>query len=283
VSKKDLIATRIPKLSAAFRKFWGPPPLLGFESEEAYWSFAAAIVAEVDPSDVVMLLIVKDFVDHSFEVRELRKHKGRLMELERANQLAALARKTGAADFSSPLGETQLFLASMTYLNAIEPLIADAERRRDDALDQLLRYGDKVVDRLRQKAETATIDGEVVLSAPMSRSVPRLTEAPAEPVAPAKTSPGDASSNAAGEGPESGPVDDAELDLADGVPELAAVVVPELAAVVAPELAAVVVVPKLEVAVDLPGLEKAADVTEPSGEGTANGDPRPERAAESAG
>jgi hypothetical protein len=84
MSKIELVHKRTPKLSAAFRKFWGAPPLLGFEGEEAYWSYAAAIVANMDPPDVVTLVLVKDFVDLSFQIRELRKHKGRLMELERA-------------------------------------------------------------------------------------------------------------------------------------------------------------------------------------------------------
>jgi hypothetical protein len=168
MSKIELVHKRTPKLSAAFRKFWGAPPLLGFEGEEAYWSFAAAIVADMDPPDVVTLVLVKDFVDLSFQIRELRKHRGRLMEFERAKRLGTLSPKDAKAHAKylvSPVGETDLFLASMEFFAAIDQLIANTERRRKDALAEVEFYREAVAIRLRRNAEAADaamIEGKAV-------------------------------------------------------------------------------------------------------------------------
>jgi hypothetical protein len=168
MSKIELFHRKTPKLSAAFRKFWGAPPLLGFEGEEAYWSFAAAIVADMDPPDVVTLVLVKDFVDLSFQIRELRKHKGRLMELERARKLGTVLPKevkAFAKHYLSPVGETELFLASMEFFAAIDQLIGNMERRRKDALAEVEFYREAVAIRLRRNAaaaDAAMIEGNVV-------------------------------------------------------------------------------------------------------------------------
>jgi hypothetical protein len=168
MSKIELVHKRTPKLSAAFRKFWGAPPLLGFEGEEAYWSYAAAIVADMDPPDVVTLVLVKDFVDHSFQIRELRKHKGRLMELERAKRLGTLSPKDAKAHarhFVSPVGETELFLANMEFFAAIDQLISNMEHRRKDALAEIEFYREAVAIRLRRNAaaaDAAMIEGNAV-------------------------------------------------------------------------------------------------------------------------
>jgi hypothetical protein len=168
MSKIELVQKKTPKLSAAFRKFWGAPPLLGFEGEEAYWSYAAAIVADMDPPDVVTLVLVKDFVDLSFQIRELRKHKGRLMELERAKRLATLSpkdMKAHAKHYVSPVGETELFLANMEFFAAIDQLISNTERRRKDALVEVEFYREAVAIRLRRNAEAADaamIEGKAV-------------------------------------------------------------------------------------------------------------------------
>jgi hypothetical protein len=168
MSKIELFHKRTPKLSAAFRKFWGAPPLLGFEGEEAYWSFAAAIIADMDPPDVVTLVLVKDFVDLSFQIRELRKHKGRVMELERARRLGESLpknQKALAKYYVGPVGETELFLASMEFFAAIDQLIGSLERRRKDALTEVEFYREAVAIRLRRNAEAADaamIEGKVV-------------------------------------------------------------------------------------------------------------------------
>ena len=168
MSKKDLIDKKIPKLSATFRKFWGAPPLLGSESEDVYWSFAAAIVADIDPTDMVTLLLVKDFVDHSWQIRELRKHTGRLLDQQRATKFARLDpkdKKKVAPYYAGAVGETELFLLCMGSFGAIETLIADMEQRRNDVLAEIEFYREAVAMRRRRNAEAAMIEGQVIESA----------------------------------------------------------------------------------------------------------------------
>ena len=147
VSKTELIYKKARKLSPEIRKFWGPPQCFGFGSEKAYWHFAAMILDGLDPVDPIMLVMIKDFVDHSFQIRELRRIKSCLLRLERATKLDGVSRKEAkelAEYLRGDLGETQLFLATMTSFVAIDAIIAQTEERRDDALVQIEFYREAV-------------------------------------------------------------------------------------------------------------------------------------------
>jgi hypothetical protein len=57
--------------SAPFiKKFWGPPPITRSEKEDEYRSFAAAMAEDLDPTDSIMSLLVKDGIDNSREIRQ---------------------------------------------------------------------------------------------------------------------------------------------------------------------------------------------------------------------
>jgi hypothetical protein len=79
MSGSQLVPPAMTKLPAAIRKFWGPPPILPSESAESYWTFAAAIVRSIGPLDAILWLLVKDVVDYSWEIRELRRHGSRFV------------------------------------------------------------------------------------------------------------------------------------------------------------------------------------------------------------
>jgi hypothetical protein len=73
--------------------------------------------------------------------------------------------KAHAKHFVSPVGETELFLASMEYFAAIDQLISNMEQRRKDALAEVEFYREAVAIRLRRNAEAADaamIEGKAV-------------------------------------------------------------------------------------------------------------------------
>jgi hypothetical protein len=165
MSKTELIDKKTHKLSAGVRKFWGPPQCLDVANEEGYWRFAAVIIDGFDPIDPIMLVLVKDFVDHSFQIRELRKLKANLLKLEQATKLGQAAPKNHKKLLEylrSDVGETETFLDCMRSFVEIDKIIADTERRRDDALAQIESYREAVATRLRRNAEAAVIEGEVI-------------------------------------------------------------------------------------------------------------------------
>jgi hypothetical protein len=177
MSKTELIRKKSPKLSSEVRRFWGPPQCIGAGSEDAYWRFAAMVLDGFDPVDPIMLVLIKDFVDHSFQINELRGIKSNLLNLERVTKVARVPRKHArelAEYWLSDIGETKLFLESMTTFVAIDKIIADTERRRENALAQIEFYRESLAERLSRNAQAAMIEGEVI-----EQAVERGADSPA--------------------------------------------------------------------------------------------------------
>jgi hypothetical protein len=113
-------------------------------------------------------LLLKDVVDHSWEIRELRRHKSRLVFLERLQREASRMeaspeqKKAQAEYLSSPDGEAQLFLHRMSSVQAIDEMIAAAERRRSMTLSEVECYRKVLAERLRERSDHAIIEGEFV-------------------------------------------------------------------------------------------------------------------------
>jgi hypothetical protein len=166
MSKKQLAINEMSQFPAALKKLWGPPPILPSEDPEAYWKFALAIAEVVDPADAIMwLTFLKDFVDYSWEIRELRKHKAQLIVVAKKNFLEENsdddeAREQNERYLATPPGEAELFLESLPSLEAIDKLIEAAEGRRRGALREIGNYEAKLASRLRKASDDAIIEGE---------------------------------------------------------------------------------------------------------------------------
>jgi hypothetical protein len=169
VSKNSVAIRATGKLPAAVKKFWGPPPITRSENEDEYWSFAAAIAEDLDPTDSIMLLLVKDVIDYSWEIRQLRKHQAQLSvlaELEQNRGLSAASEKQNEKYFASAHGKADLFLASLSNFEAIDRLLGLAEGRRMAALREIENYRQALAERLRERSDSAIIDGEFSEAAP---------------------------------------------------------------------------------------------------------------------
>jgi hypothetical protein len=163
VSKNNVAVRAFPRLPAAVRKFWGPAPITRSEKEEEYWTFAAAIAHDLDPTDSIMMLLVKDVVDYSWEIRQLRKHQAQLSflaKVERNRGLPPEDRKHNEKYFKFAHGQTDLFLASLGDFEAIDRLLGLAESRRMAALREIERYRTALAERLRERSDHAIIDAD---------------------------------------------------------------------------------------------------------------------------
>jgi hypothetical protein len=177
MTKRQLVSlATTTKLPAGIRKFWGPPPILPSEDEKTYWSFAAAIAHSIGQLDAILWLLLKDVVDHSWEIRELLRHKSRLVYLERLQREVSRAaaspveKKVQAEFFSSPEGEAQLFLHRMSTVQAIDEMIAAAERRRSMTLSEIECYRKVLAERLRERSDHAIIEGEFAEHDPVAET-----------------------------------------------------------------------------------------------------------------
>jgi hypothetical protein len=161
---KDSVAIRAnPRLPAAVKKFWGPPPIYRTETEEEYWSFAAAIARDLDPADSIMMLLVKDVVDYSWEIRKLRRHRTQLSVLAEFKLNAGLSPKDtkhNEAVFATAHGEARLFVEDLDTFAAIDRLLGLAEGRRMAALKEIERYRKALAERLRERSDNAILAGD---------------------------------------------------------------------------------------------------------------------------
>jgi hypothetical protein len=185
LSKKQLMPLDVAKLPAAVREFWGAPPLFPSESEDAYWSFAAAIAHGIEPDDPIVWLQVKDFVDYGWEIQRLRRYKAHLAALEKRDRerKSVDATATDAAYHASEVGEADLLLARLASVEAINDLIRDAERRRAAVLSEIEGYRKALAARLRERSDHAIIDGEFTEQDSGSAAIE--AKEPAAPAAPA--------------------------------------------------------------------------------------------------
>ena len=171
MSKKQLVIKEMSQFPSAIKKLWGPPPILPSEDPEVYWKFAFAIAHSVDPGDAIVWILLKDLVDHSWEIRELRKHKTQIIRIE-VSKFLAKQKPEATEEFeqylATPQGEAQLFFESLSRFENINKLIEVAERRRLAALQEIEKYKSVLASRLRKASDDAIIEGEFTEAAPAS-------------------------------------------------------------------------------------------------------------------
>ena len=169
MSKNSVAVRAHPRLPAAVKKFWGPPPVDGTEKEEEYWSFAAAIAHDLDPADSIMMLLVRDVVDYSWEIRKLRMHQIQLSvlaELKMDTVLWVQGIKQNERYSATAHGEAELFVRDLGTFEAIDRLLGLAEARRMAALKEIERYRKALAERLRERSDNAILAGEFSAAAP---------------------------------------------------------------------------------------------------------------------
>jgi hypothetical protein len=190
VSSKKLVAARATKSSA---ETFGPPPVVAGEDPSRYDELSARVFAAVRPKDVIEEMIVRDVVDHEWQILCLRRMKSGLFAAGLQTSLVAillaappmteskardLARRFVAGD-PSAAKEVDKTLASvglsidaamantMTVrlhdFEAIERLMASAEARRHAAMRELERRRSALADaRRREEEEVVDADFEDV-------------------------------------------------------------------------------------------------------------------------
>jgi hypothetical protein len=162
MSKRETTTSQIP---AEVEELWGEPALLSFEDPEIYRKLMLKIVADVEPTDVVEWLWVKNLADHSWEVRRLRRLKVQLIE----RRIDELRRQTIAEyvrdgkKVPSKISFTEFTTAGLVVeelgnYERIEALLVSAEARRLALLREIARRRDSFGSR---RAKTSDfIDGE---------------------------------------------------------------------------------------------------------------------------
>jgi hypothetical protein len=162
MAKKQLIVRGASQMPASIKKLWGSPPILLTEDPEAYWKLAAAMVQDVEPANVVELMHVKDIVDDTWEIRELRKHKSQLTVAEAIkfnNPLNEELREQNAQLFATDFGQTYLFLDRLEVVDTLNKLLESALARRAASLREIGNLKVILASRLRKASDDAILEG----------------------------------------------------------------------------------------------------------------------------
>jgi hypothetical protein len=168
----------------------GNPPLLSSEKPKDYESLFSHMADCVEPTDVVEWLWLKDLVDHTWEIRRLRRFKNQLIEIglpspeskvDRYRQLVADVRmkmhENHPERFAKPeeapekpkkrerkrppsaADEVKSFRQCINDYQTLDRLLISAEERRDALLREIERRRDGLGQRLRGASDDI-IDAE---------------------------------------------------------------------------------------------------------------------------
>ena len=124
MAKKQLIVSGLSQMPAAIKKLWGPPPVLPSESQEDYWKLAVAMAQPVEPANGIEWIYLKDIVDYTWNIRELRKYQAQVIpvEEEKHHEIYPSDRAHNARYFATPLGKAELFLEHLETFESINKL-----------------------------------------------------------------------------------------------------------------------------------------------------------------
>jgi hypothetical protein len=142
MAKKQLIVSGLSQMPAAIKKLWGPPPVLPSESQEDYWKVAVAMAQAVEPANGIEWIYLKDIVDYTWNIRELRKCQAQIIpvEEEKYHQIYPGNRAHNERYFATALGKAELFLKRLETFENINKLLEVAESRRTAMLNEIESY-----------------------------------------------------------------------------------------------------------------------------------------------
>lgn len=172
------------------------PPLLGNESIEDYLKLRDHLALAAKPASLIEWILLKDYVDLTFEIWRERKAKASIIELKQkevvlgllkstydgSDAAAAVYRICNAADDAQKWASdpekrveidavlmkrghppsavlAQAFIAGEAQIDAIDKRIATYEQRRMTIYRELERISDRLAQRI-EKAATEIIEGE---------------------------------------------------------------------------------------------------------------------------
>jgi hypothetical protein len=132
----------------------GPPPLVPGEDVAPYQRFLGAIVALVEPNDILECIWVRDIVDLEWEILRYRKAKAQLF-----NTAVAHATDT-ALDGAFPSDMRQGSLPSLhatgftiNDLRRLDLMLMSKESRRDNAYREIERRRETLARKLRRAVD----------------------------------------------------------------------------------------------------------------------------------
>ena len=176
MSKREL-APQPAKFPSSIRALCGDPPVLSYEKRKDYETLLGAIAECVKPTDVIEWLWLKDVVDHTWEIRRLRRLKQQLIEIgspqpkgpDRFAHLVSVYKdenkpppeqpKKPRRKPASTKDVVEAFRQAIDHYHAVDRLLISAEDRRNAVLKEIDRRREGLA-QCSRRASDDVIDAE---------------------------------------------------------------------------------------------------------------------------
>jgi hypothetical protein len=189
---KNLIPTELQPLFAK-------APVLQTEIRADYDALLYRLAVSIAPRDDIEWIWLKDYIDHSWEIRRYRESKARILEIASADALISIAKAIDSSPvfiadagfsalwfgdeadknkcrkilsqhgISEDAVHAQALLCRASDLEKIEAMQASAEARRNAVVREIGQHREKAD--LFRKLSQDIIDGEYIESPPLSPPV----------------------------------------------------------------------------------------------------------------
>jgi hypothetical protein len=157
------------------RQLLGAPPVLRTENAQSYAEVMSRLLDCLAPRDFMEQMLIKELTDCTWEMARYTRHKTLAMERGFREHLRfpgqdALAKKLAEQDrephgvrdgsldeadaMAVELDHARALEATLGYHERVDKLLVTATARRNNVLDQIERYRDRLGLRLRQVSDT---------------------------------------------------------------------------------------------------------------------------------
>jgi hypothetical protein len=161
----------------------GPPPLLSTEDPQVYHDLLSRVVRVAAPRHMIDWILVRDFVDLTWEIQRIRRYKVMVIERERASQISAiqnqksmpvmeislwyeerkpkrLQKKRLISGLNTESGSFRSFEQSLSTYERLERMLASLELKRHMLLRDAQYYREGLAHLLQDVSTDDVIDAD---------------------------------------------------------------------------------------------------------------------------
>jgi hypothetical protein len=134
---------------------FGEAPLLAGEDDGPYYVLLEEFTKLIAPKDMIEWWWVKDWTDHTFEIRRLRRFKAICVDMQRDQTIPSIRAMSYSPgpEVSAEKRSAWFFLDVLRPYMNIDKLIASAESRRSRTLREIERRRADLARRLREASD----------------------------------------------------------------------------------------------------------------------------------
>jgi hypothetical protein len=132
-----IVKTNFATVPDEIKELWGRPPILPSEESGIYCRLAAELATAIQPSDIIEWFWVKDLLDHSWDIRRLRRLKAVVIGHREDYPGGPPYFRSGGDVTDKEAREAKAFVIHSKVLEQLERMMALTEIRRNKVLNEI--------------------------------------------------------------------------------------------------------------------------------------------------